>query len=533
MRKCVLSLLAIAVVGGASLVRADDPNTYDPRFGVVATDSSGWDGLVHPMQGPAYFDALRTAWWYNYTPSLQSAEYPGLTLNWAGCPRLYMFWSAGGDTPAAIQAYAAAAKAANPGQTIWWAMSNEVNDTAQANQPAAGFAAIYLKYHQNLRLGDPTCKTMGPGLLNWTYTGGSTYQTGRNWYLAFRAAWAADPNCVAYSQIINGTNYPPQDAFCMHTYDLRRVNAASWTYCRDEMIACHADLLTYPETTGLKLWNTEFCGLLAPKAVQAADFNSGLILWMRDQPWIERWFLFYTHSDRFSSWPIVELFDANGDPTQLALAERDLAALPTGARFWHYSYNAPYGQATPYVRPGWTQTTSIREYVDAPGYELALGATSYPANAMRGRTFTVPHGRIYKVRFNYYKSFDSSAFTLVLDTPAQPGRWQMTTPGTVTGYAEVDLSDDPAESVSFAVCSNGSVTATGIAYVFLANVMLLTIDDVDLNADGAVNAADAELMLQSLSGPAAAPPMGGERADQDHDGDADVRDLAAFQLGYW
>ena len=124
------------------------PEAPDERSAVVATDTSGWGGPVTPMQGPQFFDALGMRWWYNYLPdSSPSRVFPGYN-------KLYMYWKATltSYTPQQIQAQAAAAAAAYPGQTIWWAMSNEPNDRGQANQSAAAFAEIYYLHHCNLKI---------------------------------------------------------------------------------------------------------------------------------------------------------------------------------------------------------------------------------------------------------------------------------------------------------------------------------------------------------------------------------------------
>lgn len=477
----------------AGAVLADDPVTFDQRFAVVATDSSGYGGSIIPYQGPQFFEPLRTAWWYNYTPYQQSQYVPGLTLFWPGYQRLYMFWKAVATTSdAAIQQYARAAKAADPARTIWWAMSNEPNDRGQANQSAADFAVIYLKHHRNLRIGDPTCKIMGPGILNWTFQSDSCYQTGKSWYDDFRAAWAANPDCVAYSQSVNGTSYPPQDAFCIHSYDLRGQSPVpyapdDWRWCRDQLTACHDDLQTYPETQGLKVWNTEFGGLKGPTAAQAADMMSGLTLWMREKPWMERWFLFYTHDDKYSGFSTLNLFDDTGAMTQLGRGYRDLSLLPMDASFYHVPYHAAWDQGAAYVRTGWASSSNIAETCGAPGYSLFLtNGLYYSANSMRGRTYTPASGHIYRVRFNYLANYDNACCAFAMDTPGQVNRWVADSYGVSTDYVDIDLSSDPVASVSFGLLIKSNFTysyTTGDWRGVVSNLMLLTCPDPPVVTD--------------------------------------------------
>lgn len=509
-------ILTLAVVGMAVSACAEDPAQFDQRFGVVATDSSGWTHSIMPVQGPQYFEPLRAAWWYNYTPQLASAEVSGLSLFWPGYQRLYMFWKALATTSdAAIQDYARAAKAADPNAIIWWAMSNEPNDRGQANQVAADFAAIYLKHHKNLRIGDPTCKIMGPGLLNWTFQSNSCYQTGKSWYEEFRNAWAANPDCVAYSQSINGTNYPPQDAFCMHAYDLRGQSPVpfapdDWRWCRDQMVACHDNLQTYPETQGLKIWNTEFASLKAPTMTQAADCPVGLVLWMRQQPWVERWFWFFTHGDKHGEWPALHLIDDNGNLSQLGLAYRDLTLLPMDASFYHFPYNAGYDAAPSYVRAGWSQAAGMGETLNAPGCDMYLIQNmDYLANTMRGRRYAADNGYIYKVRFNYLTNYDNYLFKLTMDTSAGIDRWQMDQYGTHTGYVEVDLSDDPVRYVAFGLCAKRSSSytyETANWRAIVSNVMLLTCPNPPIVTDDGATTTGSDRLHASWQ-----PPAGGKQ----------------------
>ncbi len=499
--RLVTVFLAALLVAGASL--ADDPATYDQRFGVVATDTSGWNGPVMPMQGPQFFDPLNCAWWYNYSPNLTSNAVAGLTLFWPGYQRLYMFWTlAGTYTDAQIQALAAGAKAADPTRTIWWAMSNEPNDRGQANEAASTYPQKYLKFHKNLRIGDPTCKIIGPGLLDWRFTNASCYQTGKNWYTAFRNAWAADPACVAYSQSVNGTNYPPQDGFSLHSYHLGwGTGIDDWRWCRDDMQACYDDLQTFPETAGLKIWNTEYGSLITNSLTAAADMMSGLTLWMRDQPWMERWFLFFTRSDRYATFHNCELFDANGQPNQLAKAYQAIAKLPDGASFTHYPYTFSYDQTTDYIRPGWTQNNNIGQRMPAPGVKFYLTqGTAYPAQSMRARKFAPQDGAIYKVAFNYRTNYDNAKCVLAMDTSAQTNAWQVNKYGTSTDYVEIDLSANPVDWISLGLLTNTSFTygqPTEEWHALVSNITLYTCPKAPTVTDeGAITSSANTLSAQ-------------------------------------
>lgn len=485
MRHAFLISVLLAVALAASSVAG--PEEWDQRFGVVATDGGGWgysDPFV-PMQGPDYFDPLRTAWWYNYSPRLISYQKPGLTLFWPGYQRLYMFWRAVAATSdAQIQEYARAAKAADPTRTIWWAMSNEPNDYGQANQSATDFAAIYYKHHRNLKIGDPSCKIMGPGILNWGFQSTSVWQTGRNWYQEFRNAWYNDPTFRQYSEDNYGVSYPPLDAFALHTYDLRGVQGTpwapeSWKWCRDELAACHADLQTWPETAGKKIWNTEFGGLRSPTRAEYANAACPLVLYMRDTPWIERWFWFILNSDNNGGWRQAELMDFPNTPSSLGLAYRDLSLLTVGTDFHNVPYHSDYSSHAAYARPGWTPTSSISENDDT-GMRFYLNSTfAYAAGQMRGRTFAFPNKRIRRVTFNYNTIYDHTRVHLGLDSTEAGEIWKLDQSGSVDGYADLDLSADPPLGLSFGLFVTAAFTftePTGAHRAIVSNVTFYLVD---------------------------------------------------------
>jgi hypothetical protein len=453
-------------------VRVD---TFDPRFALVATDGGGSEQYT-PMQGTQFFSPLRAGWWYNYLPTNIDTKW------WGGYQRLFMFWRATmtAYTDQQLQDMARQAKAKDPRRTIVWAMSNEPNDLGQANQSATAFADIYYKHLRNLKLGDPTCMVIGPGILNWDFQSTSVFQTGKSWYEEFRNAWYNNPTYRAYSEANYGVSYPPQDAFNLHAYDLRGVQGTpyepeSWTYCRDEILACHADLETYPETQGKQIWLTEFGGLRSPTMTVAADRAAGLVLWMREQPFMERWFWFIIHSDQYGTWANLELLDDNAQLTPYGMVFRDFSLLTDEDRFINWPYHHAYDDCPPYARAGWPTSAGISESTDA-GLNLYLNSgQSYAASTMKGVTFDGSPYLLGKVTFNSATNYDNSKVTLVMDTPTATNVWQENTAGATTTYQSISLRGYNASSVNFGLIVKQSFTygnPTGDWHGTLANVTL-------------------------------------------------------------
>ena len=441
----VLAIISLAATCCAG------PEKWDDRFGVVASDTSGWGGPVTPMQGPRFFEPLRASWWYAYSYSDISAK------RWPGYHRLFMFWRANPSTPdKTLQQLARDAKAQCPGETVWFAMSNEPNDRGQAKQTPQEFAAIYYKHHKNLKIGDPTCKILPPGLLDWTFHSTSCWKTGKAWYEEFRQAWTSDETCRNYSMQNYGTPYPPFDAFSLHTYDLRGLQGTpyapqDWRYCRDQLLACYKDLQTYPEAAGKKIWNTEFNGLRGPSMTESAGLSAALVLWMRKQPFVERWFLFTMRDDKYYINPNTNIMNDDGTLSPMGKAHRDLSLLGPGKLFYHVPFHAEHGSGTAYTRPGCASTTDIAEDTSMSlKFYLAKG-NSYRRKVMRGHTYKPPAGKIKKITFNYTTDYDNNLIYLAMDAPGMINKWKLDKSGRQIGYAEVDFAGKPADSVSFAL----------------------------------------------------------------------------------
>ncbi len=523
------------------------PEVLDERSGVVATDTSGWGGPITPMQGPQFFDALGMKWWYNYLPdSSPSRVFPGYH-------KLYMYWKATltSYTPAQIQAHAAAAAAAYPGEIIWWAMSNEPNDLGQANQSASAFAEIYYLHHSNLKIGDPNCRIMGPGILNWDFLSTSVWQKGKDWYEEFRQAWYNNPTRRAYSEANYGVSYPPQDAFNLHTYDLRGVQgtpwaAEDWRYSRDQMLMCHNDLQDYPETAGKKIWLTEFGALRAATMADNIVLTRQLVGWMRDQPFIERWFWFSIHSDRYwadTNPPRLELLDDNGQPWPVGLVAKELATLPLDVKV--DPINGHYGTdpVVPYFRQGASEAAGIQDAAgDCPRFDLVQGQ-ALAAGSMRGRKIDVgPDRLIREVVFQYVTNYDNTKVKMILDRIATNGSakqaWVMDQYYGNSGTVELAFGTlERIRAIGTGLVAAQSFTygqPTGEWYGQLKNVVVYSEPDIgllkpDFDQDQDVDQADFGHFQACYSGPGLPqddPACWNARLDDDDD--VDTEDFAVF-----
>lgn len=522
------------------------PRVPDERTGVVATDTSGWPGPIMPMQGPQFFDALGMKWWYNYLPDTTAGRiFPGYH-------KLYMYWRATltSYTPAQIQAHAAAAAAAYPGETIWWAMSNEPNDLGQANQSATAFAEIYYLHHRNLKLGDPNCKVMGPGILNWDFLSTSVWQRGKDWYEEFREAWYDNPTFRDYSETNYGVSYPPQDAFNFHAYDLRGVQGTPWApedwrYSRDQLLLCHADLLNYPEVLDKEIWLTEFGALRAATMADNVRLTRQLVGWMRDQPFIARWIWFSIHSDRYWSDtvpPRLELLDDDGQPHTVGLVARELANLPPQVKVDPVNHRYAGDPVVAYLRDGATTATGINDVPgDHPRFELVQGG-SMVAGTMRARVVSArPGHQIRRVLFRFATNYDNSKVLLVLDRVAGDGRtaeaWSLDQYGGQENDAQLlfDVRDD-VRSIGTGLLVRQDFTygqPTGEWHGELTNLVLFTQPvtvDADLDADGDVDDDDLAHFDACVHEAGSPPPLAYcTSADFDHDGDVDDVDRTVAQ----
>jgi len=448
---------------------------WDDRVGVVMTTSGGWGDPLYPMIGPQYLAPEKAAWWYDYTVSGMDERY------YPGYPRLYMFWRARVEsyTDQQLQDLAAAAKAKEPGRTIWWALSNEPNDLGQANQSATDFADIYYKFHRNLKLGDPSCKIMGGSILNWDFQSTSVYQMGHAWYGEFRQTWYDNPTYRAYSETEYGLSYPPQDAFNFHAYDLRGVQgtpwaAQSWTYARDQILACQSSLQTYPETAGLPIWLTEFGGLRSSNRAENADTCGPLVMWMREQSTIDRWFWFIVHSDQYGTWTPLELIGPDGLLTSVGKVCRDTATLGD-AQFVNWPFYGGYDSGAEYTRPGGNSTADIAERLE-PGLRWSLlSGRYYTPGDMRGRTFSAAGRTIEKVTFNFACNYDNALVSLAMDIPGQADRWVWDGYGYADEYAEVDLSGEGVTEVSLCLIARSGFTYPHANHEWFATVSNITL----------------------------------------------------------
>jgi hypothetical protein len=436
----------------------------DSRFAVSTEVMPGWNKL----------DEVGACWWLNWDKSLDPAyandNYPYV--------RMYWRTKAGQYSDETIQNWARTARALyGPNVTIWWTASNEPNDRGQANQTPAEFAAGYYQYYKNLKIGDPTCKVLGPGILNWTFQSDSVWMKGKDWYEEFRQVWANNPVYAAYSMSIQGNPYPPMDAFNLHTYDLRGLQGTpwqgppDWKYLRDETLACYADLQQYPETQNLKIWITEYGSLRTANMTETADTLGPICLWFRQQPFIERWFFFILRS-RTGAWPNMLLLDINNNITPLGKAHWALSTMGD-EEVYNLPFNAEYNSGTAYTRPGYTYTTKFAE-----NYTLGLNiypqqGQTYNAGEMRGRTYVVDR-RIKRLTFNYRMTCNPSLYQIEVDIPGHPAIWIS---GSNTGdqWADIDLSSYNTDRVSiglYCTTTNTYSDATGSATAKVTNITL-------------------------------------------------------------
>jgi hypothetical protein len=413
----------------------------DERHGIVATDTSGWDGPTVPMQGPKFFDAIGMKWWYEYSHNSKP------TNTFAGYPRLYMYWRATlGRKAEQIQADARTAAEACPGQTVCWAISNEPNEHLQANQTGKEYAAIYYHYHRNLKIGDPNCRIMGAGILNWDFKSSTTFQRGKDWYEEFRQTWRDNPTWRSYSQKNYGVEYPPQDAFNFHAYDLRGVAGTpfapeDWRYSRDQILKCYADIRRYPEVLNKKIWLTEFGALRAPTMEDNIALCGQLVGWMREQPYMERWFWFLLHSDKHGNWPKLELLTDEGERTELGAAALELATLPNNVKVIPVNHDYANHPQQTYLRKGWSEAPGLIEVTgDHPRYHLIQKA-EFANKAMCGRTIPAPaNHRIRKVLFRVTSNYDPDKVQLVIDAIDAAGRQQKLWQNNKFGPRTADIS---------------------------------------------------------------------------------------------
>jgi len=434
----------------------------DDRFAM-----SGWAGW-------SKFDEVGSCWWLNWgmslSPTYANDNYPYV--------RMYWRTKAGQYTDETIQNWARTAKSLyGPGVTVWWTASNEPNDRGQANQTPAEFAAGYYQYYKNLKIGDPTCKVLGPGILNWTFQSDSVWKKGKEWYEEFRQIWANDPVYSAYSMSIQGNPYPPMDGFNMHTYDLRGIQGTpwqgppDWKYLRDETLACYADIQTYPETRNLKIWNTEYGSLRCLNITEAADTLGPICLWFRQQPFMARWFFFILKTSD-GSWQQTVLLDANNNINALGRAHFALSTMGD-EEVYNLPYNAAYDSGTAYTRSGCIYTTKFVEDYNLGLNVYPIQGYSYNAGEMRGRTYFAGR-RIKRLTFNYRMTCNPVLYQIEVDVPGHNSVWSS---GQNTGdqWADIDLTPYNTDRVSIALyckATNTYTDPTGTAIAKITNITM-------------------------------------------------------------
>lgn len=452
-----LLLLAVTLIFICGASRANAP---DPRFAM-----SGWKSFEK-------MEEVGATWFLNWGRSLNK----NLVNN--DHPYLRMYWrtKAGEFTDEQIQDWAKQAREMHgPDAEIYWTASNEPNEKIQANQTPAEFAAGYYQYHKNLKIGDPKCKVLGPGILNWTFKSYSVWQEGGKWYRELRELWAKDPVYSAYSMSVQGNPYPPMDAFNMHTYDLLGLQGTppqgppTWQYLRDEALACYNDLQTWPETKDLKIWNTEYSLLRGRHITDGADTLGGIALWFKEQPWMEKWF-FFIIAITDDAWNQTILLDKEGNINSLGKAHHALSTMGD-AEVYNMPFNAPYSIGSRYTRAGCEYTERIDERYFIGINFIMQKDESYKAGDMRGRTYTM-HRPIKRVTFNYRMTCDPALYQLELDIPGTAALWK-SGDQTLDQWADIDLSQHNTKQISFGLyCieDNQYTGETGSAGVQINNI---------------------------------------------------------------
>lgn len=480
MRSGVAGVVLCAVAGMALLPLPGSCAEKDSRFGM-----SGWRSFADlDKVGSSWF----LTWGRSLSPAMANPDYPYV--------RMYWRTKANEFTDEEIQQWGRTVREQlGPGVPIWWTASNEPNDRQQANQTPEEFAAGYYQYHRNLRLGDPDCQILGPSILNWDFQSDSVWKKGREWYAEFRQAWASNPVWSAYSMSIQGNPYPPMDGFNLHTYDLRGIQGtpwegpADWKYLRDQTLACYADLQTWPETKNLKIWNTEYGSLRVATITDTADTLGAFSLWLREQPFMERWFFFILRTGD-GTWQQTVLMDDEGNVNSLGRAHHALSTMGS-AEVANIPRDYTYLAGSNYIRPGTRYTNRISEYMSLGLHYVLMGNVAYEAGTMRGRTYTMPQ-RVKRVTFNYQMTCDPANFALEVDVPGQPKIW---TSGDASGHqwADIDLSGHDTNTISLGLYSNQDNTytgPTGDARVQVTNITFWYDDTVATTIAGARETPD-------------------------------------------
>jgi len=212
-----------------------------------------------------------------------------------------------------------------------------------------------------------------------------------------------------------------------------------WRWCRDQIQLCYDDIQTYPEVLSKEVWLTEFGGLRAANMKEDINHCVGLVSWMRRQPFIKRWFWFTIHSDYYWENGILELLDANAQPTELGLVAGRLARMDRFDEVCGYPATDGFGSWDTYVRDGWSGTTLMNE-VKSDYLKLSLvNGTTYTANTMRGARVSLS-GPAYHISFDYSTNYDNTKVLLAMDTDIGGEVWSLDEFGTNGGHVEMDLT---------------------------------------------------------------------------------------------
>lgn len=422
-RTVFLGCLLLVLISVSSFAEAET----DDRFAVCGV-RPGDEKLM---------DQVGARWALNWHPDL-ALRFTNPAYSFV---RMYGVTTAGEYTDEEIQAWARNAREKlGPDATIVWLASNEPNETTQANQTPQEFAAGYYQYHKNIKLGDPDALVLGPGLLNWTFESPGC-RAGKEWYEEFREVWASTPEYAEYSMSIQGNPYPPMDGVNIHTYDIRGIRDSylgppDWEYLKNEILALYADLQTYPETQGLKIWNTEYGCLRGGSITDAADTLGGIALWFREQPFMERWFYFILRVTD-DTWQNTILVNNDGEINALGKAHYALATLGD-EEVYNMPHHASYDVGVEYVRPGTKRIDNMKIQYGV-GLNFKETQNARYSQGTLGITY-VADKPIKRLTFNYRMSYLLPLYYLEIDVPGHEGIWS-SKDRTGVGFGDIDIND--------------------------------------------------------------------------------------------
>lgn len=219
-----------------------------------------------------------------------------------------------------------------PNDTLQISLGNEPDEAAQGNMTPQEFADAYYVYHSAIQAIDANTEISAAGI--------TSSPTGLQWYEDFRTAWAANPTYTAYSQSINGTDYPPVHAFDAHLYgssadpneSSRPRNRNAYKHLQD----IYAFMDARPELqgkeliiseTGLLDWWTwgHDTPLVSGYDPSPTQYMTDLINLINADDRIIQAIWFSTDDPGGLSWFEAPLFDASNDLTTYGQIFRDTA----------------------------------------------------------------------------------------------------------------------------------------------------------------------------------------------------------------